>query len=90
MAESLDEAGGRQFAYPRYPDTRWRSIRSTNAIERRHEEFRRRIRTQRVLPCADTACTLLWGLLASGQITLRKVDGWRSLQETPRELDLAA
>jgi hypothetical protein len=33
---------------------------------------------------------LFWALLASGQIVLRKVDGWQSLQEKPRELDLAA
>lgn len=90
MADSLEEAGDRLFTFLRYPDAQWRSIRTTNAIERLHEEFRRRIKTQRVLPCADTACMLFWALLASGQITLRKVDGWQSLHEQPRELDLAA
>ncbi|MGH7075013.1 MAG: IS256 family transposase, partial [Stellaceae bacterium] len=45
-----------------------------------------------MLPCAETACMLLWALLASGQITLRKVDGWRTLQATPAEqiLELVA
>lgn len=90
VADSLDEAGDRLFTFLRYPDTQWRSIRTTNAIERLHEEFRRRIKTQCVLPCVDTACMLFWALLASGQITLRKVDGWQSLHEKPRELDLAA
>ena len=52
-----------------------------NAIERLHEEFKRRIKTQTVLPCAETAAMLFWALLASGQITMRKVDGWRSLAE---------
>ena len=34
---------------------------------------------------------LFWGLLASGQITMRKVDGWETLAERPTELiDLAA
>jgi hypothetical protein len=33
---------------------------------------------------------LFWALLASGQITLRKVDGWQSLAQAPGELDLAA
>jgi hypothetical protein len=28
---------------------------------------------------------LFWALLASGQITMRKVDGWRSLNETPSD-----
>jgi putative transposase len=50
--------------------------RTTNAIERLHEEFKRRIKTQTVLPSAETAAMLFWELLASGQITMRKVDGW--------------
>src|SRR5437773_12276560 len=44
-----------------------------------HEEFKRRIKTQTVLPSAETAAMLFWALLASGQITLRKVDGWQTL-----------
>ncbi len=90
MADSLEEAGGRLFTFLGYPDAQWRSLRTTNVIERLHEEFRRRIKTQCVLPCAGTACMLFWALLASGQIVLRKVDGWQSLHEQPRALDLAA
>jgi hypothetical protein len=52
-------------------------VRTINAIERLHEEFKRRIKTQTVLPSADTAAMLFWALLASGQINMRKVDGWR-------------
>jgi putative transposase len=33
---------------------------------------------------------LLWALLASGQITLRRVDGWPTLAHPPATLDLAA
>ena len=64
----------------------------TNAIERLHEEFKRRIKTQTVLPSAETAAMLFWALLASGQITMRKVDGWESLAEKPSDqiIDLAA
>ena len=40
--------------------------------ERLHEEFKRRIKTQCLLPCAETAAMLFWALLASGQITLRE------------------
>jgi len=47
-----------------------------NAIERLHEEFKRRIKTQTDLPSADTAAMLFRALLASGQINMRKVDGW--------------
>jgi transposase-like protein len=90
VADSLDEAGERLFTFLRYPPEQWRSLRTTNAIERLHEEFKRRIKTQCVLPCAETAAMLFWALLASGQITLRKVDGWQSLAQPPAELDLAA
>ncbi len=90
VAESLEEAGDHLFTYLRYPEAQWKSMRTTNAIERLHEEFRRRIKTQCVLPCAETACMLFWALLASGQIVLRKVDGWQTLHEAPRALDTAA
>jgi hypothetical protein len=60
--------------------------------ERLNEEFRRRIKTQTVLPCAETVPMLLWALLASGQITMRKVDGWETLSQPiePFALDQAA
>ncbi len=45
-----------------------------------------------MLPCAETAAMLIWVLLASGQIIMRKVDGWESLTEKPSDqlIDLAA
>ena len=54
--------------------------------------IRRRIKTQTVLPCAETVPMLLWALLASGQIQMRKVDGWETLSQPlePMLLDLAA
>src|ERR671919_1823590 len=90
VAASLDEAGARLFTFLRYPPEQWRSLRTTNAIERLHEEFKRRIKTQCLLPCAETAAMLFWALLASGQITLRRVDGWQTLERSPTDLDLAA
>ena len=74
------------------PPSQWRSVRTTNAIERLHEEFKRRIKTQTVLPSADTAAMLFWALLASGQINMRKVDGWQTLATKPidQPIDLAA
>ena len=92
VADSLEEAGDKLFTFTRFPPSQWKSIRTSNAIERLHEEFKRRIKTQTVLPCAQTAAMLFWALLASGQITMRKVDGWQSLAETPsyQIIDLAA
>ena len=92
VANSLEEAGDKLFTFTRFPQSQWKSIRTTNAIERLHEEFKRRIKTQTVLPCAETAAMLFWALLASGQITMRRVDGWESLSEKPSDqiIDLAA
>src|SRR5271157_890988 len=92
VANSLEEAGDRLFTFTRLPPSQWRSARTTNAIERLHEEFKRRIKTQTVLPSADTAAMLFWALLASGQINMRKVDGWQTLATKliDQPIDLAA
>jgi transposase-like protein len=92
VADSLEEAGDRLFSFTRLPPSQWRSARTTNAIERLHEEFKRRIKTQTVLPSAETAAMLFWALLASGQINMRKVDGWQTLATKPidQPIDLAA
>ena len=92
VADSLVEAGDRLFTFTRFPPSQWKSLRTSNAIERLHEEFKRRIKTQTILPCGETAAMLFWALLASGQIVMRKVDGWQSLAEKPSDqiIDLAA
>jgi len=92
VADSLEEAGDKLFAFTRLPPSQWKSARTTNAIERLHEEFKRRIKTQTVLPCAETAAMLFWALLASGQIRMRKIDGWQSLATpvTDQPIALAA
>jgi transposase-like protein len=92
VADSLEEAGDRLFTFLRYPPSQWKSLRTTNAIERLHGEFKRRIKTQCALPNAETAAMLFWALMASGQITMRRVDGWQTLDHAPIEqpLDLAA
>jgi putative transposase len=92
VADSLEEAGDKLFTYTRFPQSQWKSIRTSNAIERLHEEFKRRIKTQTVLPCAESAAMLFWALMASGQIIMRKVAGWQSLAVKPADqiIDLAA
>jgi putative transposase len=92
VADSLEEAGDRLFTFIRLPDSQWKSVRTTNAIERLHEEFKRRIKTQTVLPSAETAAMLFWALLAAGQIIMRKVDGWETLTQklADKPIDLAA
>jgi len=91
VADSLEEAGEALFAFVRLPPSQWKSARTTNAVERLHEEFRRRIKTQTVLPCSETAAMLFWALLASGQIRMRKVDGWQTLAKPlAHPIELAA
>jgi transposase-like protein len=92
VADSLEEAGDRLFTFTRLPRSQWKSARTTNAIERLHAEFKRRIKTQTVLPEAETAPMLFWALMASGQIIMRKVDGWETLTEplSDQPIDLAA
>src|SRR5258706_5058684 len=92
VADSLEEAGDRPFTFTRLPPSQWKRARTTNAIERLHEEFKRRIKTQTVLPSAETAAMLFWALLASGQINMRKVDGWQTLSTKliDQPIDLAA
>ena len=92
VSDSLEEAGDRLFTFTRLPPSQWKSARTTNAIERLHEEFKRRIKTQTVLPSAETAAMLFWALLASGQIPMRQVEGWQSLTQklADKPIDLAA
>lgn len=92
VAQSLREAGEPLFTFTRLPPSQWKSARTTNAVERLHAEFKRRIKTQTVLPQAETAPMLFWALLASGEITMRKVDGWETLTEpiADQPIDLAA
>ena len=80
------------MTFTRLDTSQWKSARTTNAIERLNEEYRRQIKTQIVLPCAETVPMSLCALLASGQIQMRKVDGWETLMQRiePMTLDLAA
>jgi len=63
----------------RFPKQHWKNIRTTNVIERLNGEFRRRVKTQGSLPSEGAALVLLFGLIATGQIRLRKIDGYKKL-----------
>jgi len=89
VVTSLREAGDELLAFFRFPRAQWKTLRTTNTIERLHEEFRRRVKTQGSLPSEDAALVLLFSLVASGQIRLRRIDGWQKIaavlsQQTPR------
>jgi hypothetical protein len=57
----------------------WKTLRTNNSIERVNEEFRRRVKTQGALPSEAAAVTLLFGLVATGQVVLRKLHGYTQL-----------
>ena len=79
VARSLEEAGDELLTFYRFPSSQWKVLRTTNIIERLNGEFRRRVKTQASLPNEDSALVLLFSLIASGQIKLRRIDGWQDI-----------
>lgn len=81
VAVSLEEAGDELLTFYRFPNSQWKVLRTTNAIERLNGEFRRRVKTQSSLPDARAAERLLFGLIISSQIQMRRIDGWQDLKQ---------
>jgi len=75
VVKSLEEAGDELLTFYRFPPEQWRSLKTTNPIERLNLEFKRRVKTQCSLPSEKAAIHLLYGLLLSGQIRFRKING---------------
>ena len=46
VVASLREGGDELLTFFRFPKAQWKTLRTTNVIERLHEEFRRRVKTQ--------------------------------------------
>src|SRR5262245_15198435 len=85
VVTSLREGGNELLTFYGFPKAQWKTLRTTNTIERLHEEFRRRVKTQGSLPNEDAALILLFSLVASGQIRLRRIDGWRKIATVLRQ-----
>lgn len=79
VVESLREAGDELLTFFDYPKMMWESIRTTNSIERLNEEFRRRVKTQGSFPNRDSGLKLLFGLVATGVISMQRINGYREL-----------
>lgn len=79
VVKSLEEAGDDLFTFLAFPPSQWRALRTTNALERINLEFRRRTKTQASLPSEDAVLLILFGLLRSGSIKTRKLDGWQEM-----------
>jgi transposase-like protein len=85
VVTSLRERGDELLTFFAFPTAQWKPLRTTNVIERLHGEFRRRVNTQGALPGEDAAVTLLFSLVVSGQIRLRRIDGWRRIAAVLRQ-----
>ncbi len=85
MAASLEEAGDELLTFYQFPESQWLALRTTNLIERLQQEFRRRVKTQGPLPSETAALRLFFALLASGQIKLRRIKGFRDIEERREE-----
>jgi putative transposase len=91
VATSLEEAGDKLFTFLRFPPAQWKSLRTTNSIERINEEFKRRVKVQGLQPNGESVCMLFWALLASGAMKLNRAAGAETMSQKPKpNLDLAA
>jgi putative transposase len=79
VSSSFEEAGDELFTFTAFPISQWKALRTTNALERINEEFRRRTKTQASLPSEEAVLFLLFGLLRSGQVKLHRLIGWQDL-----------
>jgi len=79
VSASFEEAGDELFTFTAFPISQWKALRTTNALERINEEFRRRTKTQASLPSEEAVLLSLFGLLRTGQVTLRRLVGWHDL-----------
>jgi len=84
VVESLEEAGAELFTFLGFPSSQWKALRTTNALERINEEFRRRTKTQASLPGHEAVVLLLFGLLRSGQVKLRALVGYQDLEQVKK------
>jgi transposase-like protein len=92
VAKSLEEAGLDLITFFRYPKSQWKSLRTTNLIERLNQEWRRRIKTQVSFPTESSVLLMLWGLVASGMIRMHRLGGYEDMAQAlaERSLDTSA
>jgi transposase-like protein len=84
VARSLEEAGTELLTFYEFPKPMWRSLRTTNPLENLNREFRRRTKTQASFGTEQAGITLLYGLVAFGQIRFHKIDGHRHVSSLIR------
>ncbi len=90
VARSLEEAGENLLTFYAFPESMWKSLRTPNSIENPNREFRRRTKTQASFPTETSTVTLFFGLVAFGQIEMRKINGYQHVTELASLMAAAA
>jgi len=84
VADQLEEQETACSPSARLAASQWRSVRTTNAIERLHEEFKDGSRPQTVLAVSRHRRDAVLGANShQDRSTMRKVDGWQTLATKP-------
>ncbi len=89
VARSLEEGGLELLTFYEFPKAMWKGLRSTNTLENLNREFRRRTKTQGSFSTEQAAVMLLYGLVAFGQIELRRITGYKHVAALLREARVA-
>jgi len=79
VARSLEEGGLDLLTFFEFPKSQWKALRTTNIIERINQEFRRRVKTQVCFPTESSVLIVLFGLVATGMIRMRRMTGYEDL-----------
>ena len=78
------------LTFYRFPKPLWKGLRTTNSLENLNREFRRRTKTQGSFSTEAAAVTLLYGLIAFGQITMRRITGHQHVARINEVIENAA
>jgi putative transposase len=57
VSVSFEEAGDELFTFTAFPSSQWKALRTTNALERINEEFRRRTKPRLRCPVKRLCCS---------------------------------
>jgi putative transposase len=79
VARSIEEAGFDLLTFYEFPKAMWKSLRTTNTLENLNRQFRRRTKTQASFGTETAAISSFYGVVAFGQIVLRRIDGREQL-----------
>jgi transposase-like protein len=85
VARSLEEAGEDLLTFMRFPKAQWKALRTTNIIERLNGAFKQRIKTQGLFPSESSVLIVMFGVVASGMIRLRRIEGFETLGQAPEK-----